>query len=152
MNIAVRFFCCAAILSVLVVEVECNLDGSRLTCGVRKSASLSCHTCSGSSFTSQILAAQLHSQHFICTSSLQSSSWLIVFLSFCRYTKSYTDIERHKACAQELRNAFQHDDQKSGEGKGDPAAAVSKSGTLKPAFSRTRRQPSLLSSTRQDGG
>ena len=36
-----------------------NLNGSRLVFGVRKSASLSCHTCSRLSLTSQILTATL---------------------------------------------------------------------------------------------
>ena len=48
---------------------------------VRKNASLSCHTCSGSSFTSQMLTAQLHSQHFPITSPLLPNYWLIVQMS-----------------------------------------------------------------------
>ena len=51
-----RFFRCATIFSVL-------LDRSRPSFGLQSGASLSYHTCSGFSSTSQILTAQLHSQH-----------------------------------------------------------------------------------------
>ena len=44
--------------SVLLFEVEQNLNGSSLTLGVRKSASLPCHACSSLSFTSQKLTVQ----------------------------------------------------------------------------------------------
>ena len=55
LTIAFRFVCCCHFL--VTVEVELDLNGSRLTRGVRKSTSLTCHTRSGLSFTSQIPTA-----------------------------------------------------------------------------------------------
>ena len=45
-------------ISALWYEVAGKLNGSRRILGVRESASLSCRTCSGLLFTSQILTAQ----------------------------------------------------------------------------------------------
>ena len=82
-------------------EVVLTTDGSRpkIWCAA-ESASLSCHTCSVSSSISQILMAQLHSQHF---PPHLHCYWALVWLfkvslqnrndhvwSFCRYTRSHT--------------------------------------------------------------
>ena len=56
--------------SVSLFEAEWNLHGSRPTLGVRKSGSLPCDTCSGLSFTPQILRPSFHFftrfQHLLC--------------------------------------------------------------------------------------
>ena len=90
----------------LCEEVVQNLDGSKPSIGVQERISLSCHTCSGSSSISQILTAQLHTQHLSlphfhattssvdCLFSLQQRNnhvW-----SSCRYTRlSQKTRERH---------------------------------------------------------
>ena len=78
-------------------EVVSNLYGSRPTLGLRRSASLSCHICSGSSaFTDTDGIVTLTA--LLCTSSPLPRPRLIVYsfrkrndhiLSFCRDTMSY---------------------------------------------------------------
>ena len=59
-----------------------------------KSASLSCLTCSGSSFICQILTAQLHSEHVLLSNLLIDGLCFLVkqndhVWSLCRYTRPY---------------------------------------------------------------
>ena len=72
--IAFRFLCCADMLSVFVVVVEKDLNGSRRTLGVRNSASLSCHTFSAEPFASQIPTAQFYIRNTFFNTALASQN------------------------------------------------------------------------------
>ena len=69
-TIAFRHFFNCCHFSVFSFEVEQELNGSKPTLGVRKCVSLSCHTSSVLSFTSQVLTVQFTHVTLSSTSSL----------------------------------------------------------------------------------